>query len=67
MTERTPGQIAYEAFWRVLAPRYGDLHTPYGGITPLQVEAWDAAAQAVLEAFVSSAAPRALPREDDAP
>jgi hypothetical protein len=44
----TPGQLAYEAFWRVLAPRYGELQTPYGGITALQVEAWEAAAQAVL-------------------
>ena len=63
MTEPTPGQLAYEAFWRVLAPRYGDMHTPYGGITSLQVEAWEAAAQAVLEAFVSSTRPLPLEQE----
>jgi hypothetical protein len=44
---RTPGQIAYEAWWMA----FGDeppLADAYAGLTPRAQQSWDAAAQAVL-------------------
>jgi hypothetical protein len=48
----TPGQICYEAYWQGVPLRWTE--------EPASEQAqWEAAAQAVLEAFVSSAQPLA--------
>jgi hypothetical protein len=56
----SPGQAAYAAWWRT---RYGmqqaDEISAYQMLPAPDRRAWDAAAQAVLEAFVSSAQPLA--------
>jgi hypothetical protein len=46
---QTPGQIAYEAYWRAFAPQFGPTYMhPWGQVHPQNQAAWDAAAQAVL-------------------
>lgn len=64
----TPGQIAYEAYARVQATA-GDWRrpTPFASLQALTRQGWDAAAQAVLEAFVSSARPLDTAQEETQP
>lgn len=59
MPDRTPGQIAYEAFWVLDLPNFrGDA---WETMDPITQARWDAAAQAVLDAA------EAHPRLEDAP
>ena len=61
----TPGQIAHETYWRTFADRPPTL--PWEQLIPDNRDAWEAAAQAVLEAFVSSAQRLAPPQEEETP
>ena len=47
---RTPGQIAYQAYWRICAPKVSAAMTAqiWSALSPTTHAAWDAAAQAVL-------------------
>jgi len=48
---RTPGQIAYEAAWKVHEELYPKAHrTPWRQLHPAHKRGWEAAAQAVLDA-----------------
>jgi hypothetical protein len=61
----TPGQVARDTYWRILAahePRVQPLDWTH--VDPIHQAAWEAAAQAVLEAFVSSAQ-RLLPPQEE--
>jgi hypothetical protein len=55
-----PGQIAYEAYWRISAPRVSAAVTAriWYALSSRTHEAWEAAAQAVLAMH--------QPQEDDA-
>jgi hypothetical protein len=45
----TPGQVAYDAWWRTRWPLDSPPHyTPYAQLRTADQQAWDAAAQAVL-------------------
>ena len=47
----TPGQVAYEAAWRVHEELYPKAHrTPWRELHPAHKRGWEAAAQAVLDA-----------------
>ena len=50
--EPTPGQVAYEAYYRLSAPTVSPALTAqiWQKLSPATHEAWEAAAQAVLEA-----------------
>lgn len=58
----TPGQVAYEAAWRVHQELYPKAHrTPWRELHPAHKRGWEAAAQAVLDAW------QAQPRLEEAP
>ena len=62
-TTPTPGQIVYEAYC-AFGARITKTHaTRWNWLAPIEHAQWEAAAQAVLEAFVSSARPRLLTKE----
>jgi hypothetical protein len=44
----TPGQVAYEGYMRVYFGTWQEVVRGYANLEPLEREAWDAAAQAVL-------------------
>jgi len=51
MSEPTPGQLACEAYWQVHAQEgYVQVRLPFAGMPEVSQRAWDAAAQAVLDA-----------------
>ena len=58
----TPGQVAYEAYATVLHDTV--LLEPWRRLLWLDRMAWDAAAQAVLEAFMASAGPLDTGQDD---
>ena len=58
---QTPGQRAHETYWRTFSGRPPSL--PWDQLIPDNRAAWEAAAQAVLEAFVAGAAPQPLDEE----
>ena len=64
-TTPTPGQIAYEAFFRTKAGTSVAQTVAWGyeRLEWVDRQGWDAAAQAVLEAFVSSARPVPLAKD----
>ena len=58
---RTPGQIGYEAYWHV---RQMPTLRGWADLPSYQQFAWEAAAQAVLDAFLSSATRLEPPQEE---
>jgi hypothetical protein len=61
---RTPGQFAYEAYSTFGARVTTYPPTLWSWLAPVEHAQWEAAAQAVLEAFVSSSTPVPLAKED---
>ena len=48
----SPGETAYAAYWHALAPAHGGMPlAPFAAMGAMHQAAWDAAAQAVRDAY----------------
>ena len=52
MSDPTPGQVCYAAYWHALAPAHGGMPlAPFAAMGAVHQAAWDAAAQAVRQDY----------------